>query len=357
MKKVALHQVVYQGLMQNIRTGVWRVGDLLPTEQALSQQYSVSRITVRHALSQLAEEGYIRRVQGKGSVVTEPPGQTPVLGLALSNFDDLFGSNIVKGVLYQVEKMGYLVMVRSLYATAAQEGEALRTMVQAGVQGIIHMPLYDAMRYTDELMRVSDQVPMVFVDRRVLGIDVPLVCTDNAGGVRTLCYTLRENGYRRIAFVSSNPDSTAVGERLKGFLEACGNDSRRLTYTQVRSMLPEMDSEESEAYDVDQIARFLTQNQPIEAVVAHTWYVAKYVEKALGKMGLRVPQDCAVVCFDQPTNLTGDCHFAHMRQDEFYIGVTAVKRMAELLAGKPVPDCSLVDAVFMDGESYQKVAR
>jgi len=64
---------LYRKLQNNLKTqiiaGVYREGDLLPSESELQQQYGVTRSTVRQALGELVREGYISKQQGKGSIV------------------------------------------------------------------------------------------------------------------------------------------------------------------------------------------------------------------------------------------------------------------------------------------------
>jgi len=68
---VPLHRQLFLVLHDEIDRGVLAPGDALPTEQTLGDQFGVSRITVRRALADLAEQGYIERRQGVGSFVRE----------------------------------------------------------------------------------------------------------------------------------------------------------------------------------------------------------------------------------------------------------------------------------------------
>jgi DNA-binding transcriptional MocR family regulator len=61
---VPLHRQLFLVLHDEIARGVLAPGDALPTEQALCDQFGVSRITVRRALADLADQGYIERRQG-----------------------------------------------------------------------------------------------------------------------------------------------------------------------------------------------------------------------------------------------------------------------------------------------------
>jgi GntR family transcriptional regulator len=66
---VPLHRQLFLVLHDEIDRGVIAPGDALPTEQTLCDQFGVSRITVRRALADLADQGYIERRQGVGSFV------------------------------------------------------------------------------------------------------------------------------------------------------------------------------------------------------------------------------------------------------------------------------------------------
>ena len=75
---VPLHRQLFLVLHDEIDRGVMAPGDALPTEQTLCDQFGVSRITVRRALADLAEQGYIERRQGVGSFVREHAPSDPV---------------------------------------------------------------------------------------------------------------------------------------------------------------------------------------------------------------------------------------------------------------------------------------
>src|ERR1700756_2507140 len=75
---VPLHRQLFLVLHDEIARGAMAPGAALPTEQALCDQFGVSRITVRRALADLAEQGFIERRQGVGSFVREHTPSEPV---------------------------------------------------------------------------------------------------------------------------------------------------------------------------------------------------------------------------------------------------------------------------------------
>lgn len=66
-----LYLKLYEILRNKIERGEWSVGDQIPTESELCKQYEVSRVTVRNAISELVRQGFLRRIQGKGTFVNK----------------------------------------------------------------------------------------------------------------------------------------------------------------------------------------------------------------------------------------------------------------------------------------------
>lgn len=58
-------------ILERLQSGQWRAGDRLPTERELSEQFSVSRTTVRKALQQMKDLQVISQTVGSGTYVTE----------------------------------------------------------------------------------------------------------------------------------------------------------------------------------------------------------------------------------------------------------------------------------------------
>ncbi len=69
MSRIPAYKTVYQSLKTDIKNGVYKQGTLLPTEPELEKMFSVSRTTIRHAVSLLSNEGLLRVRQGYGTQV------------------------------------------------------------------------------------------------------------------------------------------------------------------------------------------------------------------------------------------------------------------------------------------------
>lgn len=68
---IPLYQRLFGVLLQRIRTGQYRAGERLPTEQELTAEFAVSKSTVRQAVGELVQRGLVTRQQGRGTYVAE----------------------------------------------------------------------------------------------------------------------------------------------------------------------------------------------------------------------------------------------------------------------------------------------
>jgi len=79
--------------LEEISTGKWRLEEKIPSEDELCKKYHVSKITVRQAINNLSSDGYLMKIQGKGTFVTSA---IPVVGLAMKTrfTEEMFGQEV-----------------------------------------------------------------------------------------------------------------------------------------------------------------------------------------------------------------------------------------------------------------------
>jgi GntR family transcriptional regulator, trehalose operon transcriptional repressor len=65
------YQIIFNSIVDQIKSGEIPPNSLLPSENELKEQYDTSRETIRKALNLLAQNGYIQKVRGKGSIVID----------------------------------------------------------------------------------------------------------------------------------------------------------------------------------------------------------------------------------------------------------------------------------------------
>ncbi|MDP2156737.1 MAG: GntR family transcriptional regulator [Nitrospirota bacterium] len=80
-------------LLEKISSGNWKLNDRIPSEDELSRTYHISKITVRQAVNNLTSDGYLMKIQGKGTFVTSV---LPVVGVAMRTIftEEMFGKEV-----------------------------------------------------------------------------------------------------------------------------------------------------------------------------------------------------------------------------------------------------------------------
>jgi GntR family transcriptional regulator len=79
--------------LDEIRTGHWKLNDRIPSEEELCKIYNVSKVTVRQAINNLVSDGYLMKIQGKGTFVISV---LPVVGVAMRTIftEEMFGKEV-----------------------------------------------------------------------------------------------------------------------------------------------------------------------------------------------------------------------------------------------------------------------
>lgn len=84
---IPLYFQLKEVILEEMRNGNYKSDDLIPTEKELSDMYQISRTTVRQAITELVQEGWLYRIKSKGTFVSKPKiNQTFIQ--ALGSFND-----------------------------------------------------------------------------------------------------------------------------------------------------------------------------------------------------------------------------------------------------------------------------
>lgn len=83
-----LYLQLKQWMLEQIETGQWKEGDLVKPERELSVDFGVHRLTARQAITELASEGRVVRIRGRGTFVSTPKIQQ-TLGRLTSFTEDM----------------------------------------------------------------------------------------------------------------------------------------------------------------------------------------------------------------------------------------------------------------------------
>lgn len=356
MEQLPLYQQIYKAIREEIVTGVYAPGKLLPSEKELANIHHVSRITSKKAMNLLAQGGFVIRMRGKGSFVadqlprlqdadvkTRRPSR--LIGVILDGFSASFGCRMVNGILNGCEAGGCSPILRCSSGSLKKETLAIEELSAFGVCGFLIMCVHDE-NYNERILQlVIEHVPVVTLDRRLKGIPVPFIGTDNVSASRELTAGLLKKGYRKIGFVKPcSQETSTLMDRQLGFQQAFHEHGlladESLWLTDLSSTLPRTTNQDALSRDIRRINQYLAHHPHTEAFLASEYGLAKLLDHCLTKAGKR--KDAAIVCFDGPRSSFSNTEFIHVSQGEEEIGRLGTELLLQIVEGLETPKTVLV---------------
>lgn len=214
--------------------------------------------------------------------------RTTTIALALSAISNPYFGELLGGVESQAAAAGYTLLVVDPHEDPAYEGTVVRRL-RNRVDGVLLAPSADAGATLTELSAL--RVPTVLVDRLVGG-RYDQVGTENVEPVAELVAHLVACGHTGIGFVAGRAGLTTTDERLEGYRLGAG----RARIPVRPELVVDGDSESGPARRA--IARLLALDDPPTAVITANNAMTIGVVQELHERGLRVPEDIALVAFD-----------------------------------------------------------
>lgn len=172
--------------------------------------------------------------------------------------------------------------------------------------------------------------PMVFVDRWIPGVDVPVVRSDGRGAVRDLVAHLYGLGHRRLAIIAGPAATTTGRERVEAFREALGEHGLPLP----DGYIGQGDFQAESGRRVTE--GFLDLPEPPEVVFAADNLMALGALDAIRARGMRVPEDVGLAAFDDiPWFVHTDPPITAVAQPTGELGRAAVRALVDRIEGRP----------------------
>ena len=297
-------QAVYLSVVLTLRAAI-RNGEYaqkpFPSETQLMRQFGVGRQTAVRVLKELEREGLVVRRRGAGTFLSKT-GRTATgrIGLIVhgSDYCEIF-SPIAKAISLLCQKNGYTLLFGdvSRHCTARRVKrifELADKFVAEGLDGLVFQPIElvpnaEAVnaRLVDRFTRAG--VPVVLLDSDIVEAprrsDFDLVAVDHFSVGRLLAEHLRDNGTRRVVYLTQPHRAPCVTARQLGVKVGC--EGLQLAG---KAVFAEPD-------DVVAVRRMLKRERP-DAIACYNDRQAALLLQTLAKLGKRVPDDICVAGFD-----------------------------------------------------------
>lgn len=273
-----------------IRSRRLAVGDALPTELDLAEDFKCSRGTVRKALDILVNEGMVRRRQGSGHFVARllDTAREALLGLVVPNILNAEVLRLAQLLTLESGARGYRLVLCVTNEEPAFEREFLREMRRLKVSGVIKFPtIPEAPGFETEIRELLRSLELPYVIVNDFWTDTRRdhhVAFDEATGLELAVAHLLEIGHRSIGWVdgSDGPRRHALA-CLRATLRREGLD------------VPDDRVLLCPPYDSPPVERLWREaDDPPTALITPYDGIAVRLIEALQRMGMRVPEDVSI---------------------------------------------------------------
>ena len=182
----------------------------------------------------------------------------------------------------------------------------------------------------DTIAELKNQnAAVVLINNRISGADLPCVISDEVGGMHQAVEHLYQKGHRSIALIAGRLCPYILGERYNAFLGAMNDFRLPVDPANIRMCEPTIEVATETALEL------LDRRDRPTAVIGANDVIAAGTYKAASRLGLRIPQDLAVIGVDDSTLCTVlEPELTSVHIDCHSMGELAVERLKALLHGE-----------------------
>ncbi|WP_214816670.1 GntR family transcriptional regulator [Exiguobacterium sp. s131] len=302
------YNMVKDHILEWIKDGTVRPGEKIPSENELVQSFGVSRHTIRQAVGELVNEGYLYREQGSGTYCSPIlPTSTPQtierlgngknIGVITTYISDYIFPSIIRGIESHLASKGYTLTLSCTDNNVEKERQCLEMMLDRQIDGLIVEPTKSSsynpnIKYYLELEQ--QHTPYLMINQYYSQLTPPYLIMDDEKGGFLAAEHLIKLGHERIMGLFKTDDLQGV-HRMRGFIRAFREYNLPLepeliiTYT-TEELVPSF-------YDVIHQV-FENADERPSAIVCYNDQLALNVLDQLRNLRLSVPQDVSLVGYD-----------------------------------------------------------
>ncbi len=349
-------QQVKRFVVSHMASGKFVPGDALPSENQICGEVGVARSTVRQAFDELEKEGYIYRVQGRGTFFSEFPSagrkqKQKIFALVLPSIREGLYASLTQGFDSYLSEVSMQTLICDSQEDISRQGNIFMQLLHRGIDGIAVVPTPSGKtpEFQVELLQ-QNKMPVVLCHRPVGDVSVPSLVWDREQVGRLAGNVLTENGHKDIAYfgVFKYEVTEAHIRGLRQVLVAEG-----IELPGDRTIFgPKGDNEKLDLQRERLLAGLLAQNDRPTAIVCNNETEAERLFWLSYRMGVKIPDDLSIVAFgDRHRNTIFKKMLTSVVIDELELGKKAARILCEMNDGKrPINDNSVE---FMGLDLYE----
>ncbi|RKL68235.1 GntR family transcriptional regulator [Salipaludibacillus neizhouensis] len=320
-----------------ILEGYFQPHQKIGSESDLMKQHQVSRHTVRKAIDDLVNEGWLYKKQGVGSFCADRSlnkesaiGIGKNIAVITTYFSDYIFPTIIRGAEAFLSENGYQVTIFSTNNNIDQERRCIEAVISQSFDGLIVEPTKSALpnpniNYYLNLERM--RIPYVMINAYYEELEPIHVIMDDVGGGYLQTEHLIKLGHENIIGFFKNDDIQG-SKRLKGFIKAHRSaglpvsPQNIITYT----------TESKDSHPVEELRKKLQNTQRPTAIVCYNDQLALSLLDVIREMNIQIPEQISIVGFDDsPLSMASEVKLTTIKHPKVNMGIDAAKTILKLI--------------------------
>ncbi|MCK5137712.1 MAG: LacI family DNA-binding transcriptional regulator [Bacteroidales bacterium] len=245
-------------------------------------------------------------------------GKSGIIGLLVADISNPFFGKMARYIENEAAKLEYQVMFGSSDENPEKLENLVNMFASRQVDGMIIVPVFQSESFLLSLQEQS--IPFVFIDRYCEGVDEDAVVSDNYLGSYQLTSLLIKKGYGKIAAFANDLHLSNIKDRMHGYTTALKDSG--LNYP-VEDFIFEVDFDQLDTRLEAMLKQALENGCDAFFFANNKLGISSL--KYFDKVGLTIPEDIGIVCFDNP--------------EAFQVakpGITCVEQPIELMCAKAI---------------------
>lgn len=275
--------------------------------------------------------------------------QSNTIGLIVSDIRNPFFTSISRAVEDTAYEQGYSIVLCNTDENPEKEAIYLNLMRDTSVAGIIISPTRQT---PTNFTGPNLPIPTIAIDRSIPNADVDAVLLDNVDAAYRLTTHLIDQGYQRIGILSSEM-STGLDRQL-GYEKALRAHSRTLRSDYMKYVPPKIETGYAATL------KMLDLPEPPDALFTINSLLAAGALQAIRERNLTIPDDIALVTFDETTWATlVQPAITLIAQPTYEMGKTAAELLIQRIADptRPTRQVILKGQLLVRGSSAPRLQR
>lgn len=285
-------------LIEQIEQGVFKPNDKIPTEEELTQITGLARATIRQAVQNLVNMGYLSRKRRLGTFVINRVVNTEkrtIVGLLVPDIRSGYAPELARGAEDEAANNKHSLILCNTDDLFVKADFHVNRLIENSVSGVIFIPT----AASDEKNRliiekfIGRNIPVVLADRTIPDVDIDYVTTDNFQGAYELTKYFILKGHEKIAITLSTLFSTER-QRLEGYKKALTDYNIPID----PSIIVADTGPFIEKHYLQYARTLLTKKEKITAIFAGHDRIAYLLYSVAQQMGISIPDDVSIVGYD-----------------------------------------------------------